>query len=139
MAIEGVSTTTSADQTDVSSRIPQQTLDGDDFLKLLTVQLSNQNPMEPMKDLDFISQMSSFSSLEQMKSLRESFDNFIGQEQALNSQNYLGKEVVIKDGSNNEIIGTVSSVNTEDDGTVNVKVNDKLYDINLIREVRNQA
>ena len=32
----------------------------DDFLKLLTSQLQYQDPMEPMKDTEFIAQMASF-------------------------------------------------------------------------------
>lgn len=139
MEVSNISSSLGADSSETTSKIQQKTLNGDDFLKLLTVQLSNQNPMEPMKDLDFISQMSSFSALEQMKSLRDSFDQYIGQQQSLSAQNYLGKEVTIKNENNQQIIGTVSSVSTAEDGTVNVTVNNQPYDINLIREVRNQA
>lgn len=139
MEVSNISSSLGTDSSETTSKIQQKTLNGDDFLKLLTVQLSNQNPMEPMKDLDFISQMSSFSALEQMKSLRDSFDQYIGQQQSLSAQNYLGKEVTIKNENNQQIIGTVSSVSTAEDGTVNVTVNNQSYDINLIREVRNQA
>ena len=38
----------------------------DDFLKLLTAQMQHQDPLEPMKDTEFIAQMASFSSLDQM-------------------------------------------------------------------------
>lgn len=41
----------------------------DDFLKLLITQLSNQDPLSPMDDTQFISQMAQFSALEQMKNL----------------------------------------------------------------------
>ncbi len=36
----------------------------DDFLQLLTSQISNQDPLEPMKDTEFISQMANIASLE---------------------------------------------------------------------------
>ena len=44
-------------------------LGADDFMKLLTTQLTSQDPMNPMKDTEFISQMANFTSLEQMRTL----------------------------------------------------------------------
>lgn len=43
-----------------------------DFLNLLVTQLRYQNPMEPMKDSDFIAQLAQFSSLEQLSNINTS-------------------------------------------------------------------
>lgn len=44
----------------------------DDFLKLLVGQLKNQDPMNPVGDQEFLSQMTAFSTLEQVTNLAAS-------------------------------------------------------------------
>ncbi|MBH0229276.1 flagellar hook assembly protein FlgD [Halobacillus yeomjeoni] len=48
----------------------------DDFLKILMAQIQNQNPLDPMKDKEFVSQMTQFSSLEQMTNMSQSFQAY---------------------------------------------------------------
>lgn len=50
-------------------------LDKDAFLRLLTTQLSNQDPLNPIEDKEFIAQLAQFSSLEQMTSLNTNLKN----------------------------------------------------------------
>lgn len=49
-------------------------LDKDAFLRLLTTQLANQDPLNPMEDREFIAQLAQFSSLEQMQNLNKTID-----------------------------------------------------------------
>ncbi|HQU09483.1 MAG TPA: flagellar hook capping FlgD N-terminal domain-containing protein, partial [Opitutales bacterium] len=51
-------------------------LNGDDFLKILTVQLTHQDPLEPMKDTSFIAEMANFTSLERMNELSKNMALF---------------------------------------------------------------
>jgi len=50
-------------------------LDRMSFLTLLTTQLQNQNPLEPMSNEDFIAQLTTFSSLEQLQGMNSKLDS----------------------------------------------------------------
>ncbi len=54
------------------------TLDQDAFLKLLIAQLKNQDPLNPMKDTEFIAQLASFSSLEQTSKMNSTMEQVMG-------------------------------------------------------------
>ncbi|KIL44890.1 flagellar hook assembly protein FlgD [Jeotgalibacillus soli] len=72
------------------------TMDKDAFLKLLVAQLSNQDPTNPMEDKEFVAQMASFSTLEQMTNMSESFERFASmqeQTQLIQYNNFVGKEI----------------------------------------------
>lgn len=68
----------------------------DDFLKILMVQLQNQDPMNPMQDKDFIAQMATFSSLEQITNMGKSIEKFVSvqeQSQMIAYSQFVGKDV----------------------------------------------
>lgn len=53
-------------------------LNMDAFLRLLTVQLANQNPLEPMNDRDFFAQMAQLGQVEGMDDLKASLNTLNG-------------------------------------------------------------
>ncbi|MGJ7921961.1 flagellar hook assembly protein FlgD [Neobacillus sp. LXY-4] len=67
----------------------------DVFLKILTTQLRNQDPTNPMDDREFITQMAQFSMLEQISNLNQGFTNFANNQKEDISQysNMINKEV----------------------------------------------
>lgn len=73
-----------------------QTLGKDDFLKILMVQLQNQDPLKPMEDKEFISQMANFSSLEQMTNMATMMEKFLNNssyDSLIKYSDLIGKQV----------------------------------------------
>lgn len=113
----------------------QNTLGQADFFNLITTQLTNQNPLEPMKDTDFIAQMANFSSLEQMANLNKNFEQFSESQIGLAAQTYLGKTVSLVDDAGKNIQGTVTEVNLSAEGT-EISVNGTSYPVDRVNRVR---
>ena len=96
----------------VTIKANKQTLNQDDFLRLLTVQLQNQDPLKPMEDAQFMGTMAQFASLEQTRELSQTMGDFT-KAQILNSaQIYLGRQVTLSltDQDGKFISGLVSGV-----------------------------
>ncbi len=106
----------------------------DDFLQLLTAQISNQDPLEPMKDTEFISQMANIASLEQMQQFSKGFENFADSHKDMVTQAYLGRQVSVEN-ENGLVSGIVDAVNKAEDGNVTVQVKGKDYDPEKISRV----
>ena len=136
--IDAISSLTPLDQR--SKDIQAQTqregsyMEMDDFLQLLTAQIGNQDPLEPMKDTEFISQMANIASLEQMQQFSKGFSKFADSHDDMVSQTYLGRNVIIKDGKSNEE-GLVTAVEKNEEGNLRIIVNGNSYDPSLITKV----
>jgi flagellar basal-body rod modification protein FlgD len=68
----------------------------DDFLKILMVQLQNQDPSNPLQDKDFIAQMATFSSLEQMTNMNTSMQKLVQmqeQDSLIAYSEFAGREI----------------------------------------------
>jgi flagellar basal-body rod modification protein FlgD len=138
MQIDSVAAPTQA-QLDVlnaqnNARGGQKTLGVNDFLKLLTVQLQSQDPLKPMEDTAFISQMASFTSLEQMRTLSQDFADFTKEQRVSDASGYLGKVVTVTDAVNGDVTGLITGI-TIDGGTPRLLVNGTSYDLSSVKAV----
>jgi len=90
--------------------LEQARLSQQDFLSIMVAQLRNQNPLEPQKDGEFISQMAQFDQITALGELSESFAAFsrfaqLGQASAL-----IGREIDVDLGDGQVLVGTVTGV-----------------------------
>ena len=77
-------------------RTKEEDLDRMAFLTLFTTQLKNQNPLDPMKNEEFVAQLAQFSSLEAMTGVRTSVDAMAADsksEKFLLGSSLLGKKI----------------------------------------------
>lgn len=84
---------------------PQKSLGQEDFLKLLTVQMQNQDPTNPVDNTKMIADMAQFSSLQAMQDLNKtvgSITQMMKMTQAMQASVMVGRSVVAP-GSNLEI------------------------------------
>jgi flagellar basal-body rod modification protein FlgD len=114
-----------------------KTLGIDDFLKLLTTQLSYQDPMKPMEDTQFISQMANFTSLETMRSLQKDFATFQSDQKMGSAQDFLGKTVTIGAGTT-AVTGLVTEISLED-SEPKLVINGQSYDPAEVSSIKTTA
>lgn len=123
-----------AEDTEVASRIPKSTLDQDDFLQLIIAQLSNQDPMNPQSDTQFIAQMAQFTSLEQSKSMQSDIAQLRTDQQFLQANALIGRTVQVEDSQGALIGGTVSAVQVVE-GIPQIVVNGQPYDLSALLSI----
>ena len=112
-------------------RSVKTSLGKNDFLTLLAAQLQYQDPMEPLKDTDFIAQLAQFSSLEQMSGIntmmtQTHYYSLVGK--------FVYAEVRLEDGSNVAVEGFVDRI-VNSDGKMFAQVNGYLIDASTISQV----
>src|SRR5256714_13007128 len=130
------STLISTDQSNApgSTRTPVKTLNQNDFLKLVMAQMTNQDPLNPQKDTEFIAQMTQFSALEQSKSMQLDMARLQTDQQFMQATTMLGRVVALQDDQGNLINGAVSAVQVEA-GTPKIVVNGLAYDLSSVLSI----
>ena len=72
---------------------PSNTVDKTTFLKLLVMQMRDQDPLNPMSSENFMGQIAQFNQLEQSINLNDSFDNFMSFQALTQASSLIGKDV----------------------------------------------
>ncbi len=124
-SVNGISRTTT--QTTDTTTAPKKELDQASFLKLLTMQLSYQDPFKPVDNAQMLSQMTSMSTSEGINSLSTQMGNLntlMTSSQALQASALVGQNVLIPDNTGFlESNGSISGVAAVGDSKLsNVKI-----------------
>jgi flagellar basal-body rod modification protein FlgD len=99
----GTSPLATLSNSSTNTRTPTQSLGEADFLKLLSVQFQQQDPMKPMDDTAFIAQTAQFTSLQQMTQLSQG-------QQMLNGNSFIGRNVTIQNPDGTQVTGLVTAL-----------------------------
>jgi flagellar basal-body rod modification protein FlgD len=129
--------TEAAGTTIVSATDPgaaQKALGVDDFMKLLSAQLGAQDPLDPMKDTDFIAQMASFTSLQENQNLNTSFTSFASNQGLANASALIGHSVTVIDPKSGTVTGKVTAASLQS-GTPMVTIGNGTYAASNITQV----
>ncbi len=116
----------------------KKTLDQGDFLKLLATQLANQDPLNPSNDLNSISQMATFSSVEQMGDLVTSLKAFIVSQDFASAQSMLGRHVTVTQ-DKTTASGIVTAVGYDKEGKSIIRIGDRTFSPADVTEIRDAA
>ena len=79
-------------------------------MQLLIAQLKNQDPMKPMEDKEFITQLAQFSSLEAMDKMTAQMEDLTGSQMLVQAATLIGKQVSAKLETGEVVTGTISQV-----------------------------
>jgi len=122
MAVDGVTSSTSTSSSASTTTTTKTSTDDaaaaglnyDSFLKLLVAQMKNQDPTDPMDASEQMSQLASFSQVEQSIKTNSHLEDLLSQSQLSQAASLVGKTVESADGT---VSGTVKSVEVTSDAT----------------------
>jgi flagellar basal-body rod modification protein FlgD len=91
------------------------TVDYNQFLQLLIAQLKNQDPTKPMDSAQFISQLASFSNVEQSIQTNAKLDALMTSSALSQAEGMIGRQISSPDGATS---GTIAAVRIVSGGAV---------------------
>jgi flagellar basal-body rod modification protein FlgD len=122
------STPTNTNGSDSALSATNAMLNEQDFLKLMTVQLKDQNPLQPISNSEFYSQIAQFSTVAGIDKLNQTFTSLSSQltsSQSLQAASLIGHGVLVQ-GSNAQLTssGLFGAVEVPSSGDVKVQIKD---------------
>lgn len=128
---EIVDTSASSNSLSADKKTSNSSLDKEAFLQLLVAQMKYQDPLEPTSNTEYISQLATFSSLEEMQNLNATMTS-------THASNLVGKDVIMrvtgKTGDTSFVAGRVDYIEREN-GKTYVSIDGSLYNVDDLYQV----
>ena len=126
MEINGINPVTGTSATQTASTPTPTTVDYDAFLQLLVTQMRNQDPTNPTDSAEYLSQLASFSSVEQQLQSNAKLDSLLSTMAFGQGAGLIGRSVASSDGQTTGTVVSISqvagqtTVNLDSGATLNV-------------------
>jgi flagellar basal-body rod modification protein FlgD len=85
-------------------------LDFQSMLKIILTQLTYQDPLKPLDNFEFVSQLGQFAQLQQSQSLNDSISQMLAAQSATQATSLLGLTVDLTQQDNTTVSGKVTAV-----------------------------
>lgn len=117
---------TSASATSASKEKKNNNLDKDDFLNLLVAQMKYQDPLEPQKNTEYVSQLATFTQV-------EATENMAHTAESVQASGLVGKTVIMRPtnsvtGETSDVVGVVDYMMKEG-SNIYLAINGALYNL----------
>ena len=113
----GSSTASTTSSTTSSNSTATPTLGYNDFLQLLLAQMQNQDPLNPTDSTEYVSQLASFSNVEQGINMNSKLDQLLVDSNISQASTMVGLTITSADGATT---GVVKSVRIDSSGATAV-------------------
>lgn len=111
------------------------TLSQDQFLQLLSAQLKNQDPLNPVSDRDLVTQLSQVSTVSGIAQLNATFAQVLQLQQLTQGSSLIGRRVDYTTSSGAAASGVVSAV-TSSGGNVNLQIGNQSVALSSVTKVQ---
>jgi|YNPMSStandDraft_1061717.scaffolds.fasta_scaffold07075_7 flagellar basal-body rod modification protein FlgD len=110
-------------------------LDKEAFLKLLTAQLKYQDPLNPLKDTEFMGQLTAMTTLEQIIKMNSTLEDLATYQIYSNAlmigSTIIGKKVITTDGTEYTVKGIAI-----EEGKLKINVGESYINMSQIKEIK---
>lgn len=105
-----------------------------DFIKILTTELTTQDPFSPFQTEDFINQVTSMQTFQTVSELSESIKSMGNVNKMAFASSLIGKMVAVTDDDGNMVAGIVQGIDLEQN-EVKIVINNKSYSLERVMAV----
>lgn len=136
MAVSPVSgQTSSTDPSALSSLTGGNQLGKQAFLQLLVAQLKNQDPLQPMDNTQFVSQLAQFSTLEAMQQVQSTLESSLGAQLLDHAMSLLGHTITATGSDGKPVTGTVQGIKLQK-GEVLLDLGDSTVNLSDVTDIQ---